>query len=84
MLNGIVRNTSDEKIRRVVERCYDVMSSSPERSHASVQQLEQKILDAIGDMERASRNGNTEGLTRLADDVTGMLRDRNRILQMNH
>ena len=84
MLNGIVCNTSDEKIRRVVERCYDVMSSSPERSHASVQQLEQKILDAIGDMERASRHGNTEGLTRLADDVTGMLRDRNRILQMNH
>lgn len=84
ILNGIVRNCSDAKTRRVVEHCYDVMSSSPERTHTNVLQLEQDILKSIGNMERASRNENNEGLILLAEDVTKMLQERNRILRMNH
>lgn len=80
-LKGIMDSVSDSKLRKKVERIYDLVSTSPVRSDASVRSVEWNVMNLIGELRESIQEGNTEAAESLLRDIENAANERNRRLK---
>ena len=81
-LGAMLGSTNDAQAYRAIERAYDVVRTSPTRSDVSVAQYELGILDTIGLLEQALRNGDTAGIINASSRIANLASERNQRLRL--
>jgi hypothetical protein len=76
-MKSISESISDKDIKKQVERVYDSINSSPVKSHPSLSQFENSILDAIDDLDVFVSNGDIVQIKSLSNLLVKMIDDRN-------
>ena len=67
---------------RLLRRTYDLMASSPVRSHPSVSDIERDLEAAIRALPRVGASGeNREDIARRAEEIQRLIRERNHLLK---
>jgi hypothetical protein len=74
LLLGII---SDGEAKKKVESVYDVVNSSPVKSHPNLFQTECKILQSISELGNAVSDGRKDTIITLADSLLVMANERN-------
>ena len=80
-LNSIMRQISDNTLKRKVERVYDVLRNSPLKSSSEVFQIEQDVIDGIGKLRNAVAAGETEHIVQISDRIFHLAEERNHQLK---
>ena len=80
-LKNLLENISDKETKKKVERVYDALYSSPVKSHPSIAEIENRILQFINELEGAVTAGNKEGIVSIADSLLRSINERNNLLQ---
>lgn len=84
-LKGLLDNISERTLKAKIENIYDVLSSSPVKSHPSLTQEEAKILMTIEALKKAVLVGNESEIISLTDSLLLSINERNRQLKVyNH
>ena len=81
-LNSIIKSISDPNIKKKVEKAYDLISSSPVRSHSSIWWIELDIMDEIEKLSAAVNRQNNDQVIQLLDSIIEMANERNRQLRL--
>jgi len=76
-LKNILDNIDDKATKKQVEKVYDAVNSSPVKSHSSLAQLENDILQSINELEDAVDTENNEKVVSLATSLLKAVNDRN-------
>ena len=67
---------------RLLRRTYDLMASSPVRSHPSVSDIERDLEAAVRALPRVGARGeNREDIARRAEEIQRLIRERNHLLK---
>ena len=76
-LEGLLENISNKEAKKKVERVYDVIYSSPVKSHSNLAQIEERIIQSINELENAVSTGNKDAIISLANSLLGAANERN-------
>jgi len=76
-LKSLLDGIKDKDTYRKVERAYDALYSSPVKTHPSLEQLEQSILQQIDTIEDSIESGNKERIITEVNKLQNMITDRN-------
>ena len=76
-LKVLLDRISDKEAKKKVEKVYDVIYSSPVKSHPSLAQMENSILQSLYELENEIYAGNSEGVITLADSLFDNISERN-------
>ena len=76
-LKSVMDRIHDKGAKKRLEKLYDIVYTSPIKSHPEVAQIEYYITQTIGEMEHASYAGNIDAVMSLADSLTNAVNDRN-------
>jgi hypothetical protein len=68
---------SDKEAKKKVEKVYDALYSSPVKSHPSIAQMENRILESIDELQSAVQTGDNVSIISLADSLLGAVNERN-------
>ena len=71
-----------KKANKEIERAYDLIHSSPSKSHRSVEVLEMDIKNIISELENAVTSDNVEDVLQLTKKIISTTEERNRRLKM--
>ena len=74
----------DKKLRKKVERIYDLIHSSPAKSSSSVYDIEKSIMSYIDSLENQARNKNNEALEGTINEIEILANERNRKLKAQY
>ena len=77
----LVGKSSDKKTNKELEKVYDLLHSSPSKSHQSVEILEADIKNVVAALEKAVAADDTNEIMRLAADIMAKTEERNRRLK---
>lgn len=80
-LKGILDKVKDGDTKRKVESAYDIMNSSPVKSHTKLAQMEQRILTLIDELEDAASKGEKQAIISSVDSLIHTVKDRNNRLR---
>ena len=80
-LKGLLDSINDKETRKKVERVYDVLNSSPVKSHPSLAQKENEILQSIKEIEYAVTTGNKESIISTSNSLLFLINERNNLLK---
>ena len=75
--------TQDRELTRRIEKCYDIVNSSPIHSSINVNHLEKNISNSISELADAIDDKNLELAGRLIEQITCLVQERNLKLKMN-
>lgn len=78
----LIGKASDKKANKAIEKAYDLIHSSPSKSHRSVEVLEQDIKNVISELENAIANDNVEEILQLTKKIISTTEERNKRLKM--
>jgi hypothetical protein len=81
-LHALLNKISDNKIRKKVEKAYDLIHGSPIKSSYGVRSIEQDVINEIENLDKAVRENNTENIEILADKICDLAAERNRQLKL--
>jgi hypothetical protein len=81
-LKAVMESTSDIKCKKLLEKAYDALKSSPTKSHRSVASLESDMQMEIQSLERATRRNDEEQLRIHVNILQSKIAERNRTLKM--
>lgn len=81
-LKAVMDSTSDPKSKKMIEKVYDLIQSSPTRSHSSVALIEKDIEMEIMSIDRAACSNDEEQLTLHINRLKNKIAERNRTLQI--
>ena len=76
-LKGVLDKIQDKAVKKKVEKLYDALYASPVRSRPELAQIENHIIQSIGELERAAYNGNHGAVGSLADSLLAAVNERN-------
>ena len=76
-LKGLLDTINDKDVKKVVEKLYDVIYSSPVKSHPNFAHMENLILQSIDELENEVFTGNKEKLLSLANSLLAAVNERN-------
>jgi high-affinity K+ transport system ATPase subunit B len=76
-MKSLLENINDKDVRKQVEKVYDVINSSPVKSHPSMAQVENDILVAVDELDDVVSNGDKERIVSLAKSLVKMVDERN-------
>jgi signal transduction histidine kinase len=76
-LKGLLENISDKEAKKKAEKVYDVIYSSPVKSHTDLIQMEERILASIDELENAVSTGNKGSIISLANTLLSVVNERN-------
>ena len=79
-LKRIIDKAEGKDIKKKLGKVYDVLHSSPVKSHPSLYQTESGILASIDELDYAVANGNTDAVVALAESLLGAVNERNTML----
>ena len=77
----LLESISDKETKKVVEKVYDAMYSSPVKSHPNLTQMENRILQSINDLERTVTTGSKEEIFSVANSLLFLINERNNLLK---
>ena len=75
--------TQDRELTRRIEKCYDIVNSSPIHSSINVNHLEKNISNSISELADAIDDKNLELAGRLVEQIICLVQERNLKLKMN-
>jgi hypothetical protein len=76
-MKSLLENINDKDVRKQVEKVYDVINSSPVKSHPSLSQIENDILVAVGELDEVVSCGDKERIVTFAKSLVKMVDERN-------
>ncbi|MCL2222610.1 MAG: hypothetical protein FWC20_09990 [Oscillospiraceae bacterium] len=76
-LKNMLDNIDDKSTKKQVEKVYDAVNSSPVKSHSSLSQLENDILQSISELEDVVEAENNDGAVSLAKSLLSTVNERN-------
>ena len=80
----LLERISDKEIKKVVERVYDAIYSSPVKSHPELAQKEEHILQSVKELSDTVGAGNKEGIISIANSLLSSINERNSLLKSFH
>lgn len=80
-LDVILKQISDNAIRKKVEKAYDLIHSSQVKSSFQVRSLEQGVINEIEKLEQALKQNNFENAHLIVDMICNLANERNRQLK---
>ena len=81
-LKGLLENINDKDIKKMVEKVYDAVYSSPVKSYPNFEHMESRILQSINEFENEVSTGSKEKLISLANSLLVVVNERNMRLKM--
>lgn len=78
----LMGKATDWKANKEIEKVYDLLHSSPTRSAETVKTLEQQIVNMIKELEDAVAVNEASLIITAADEIIGVVEERNRRLKM--
>lgn len=78
----LIDKASDRKANKKIEAVYDLLYSSPTKSHSSVRVMELEIMDGISVLEDAVGKDDAEMIFKAANNVISTAEKRNSILKV--
>ena len=76
-LKLIIDKVNDGNAKKKVEKVYDVVTSSPVKSHPDLTQTENSILQSINELENAISINDNNKIISLADSLLSAVNERN-------
>ena len=76
-MKELLDKTQDIEAKKKVEKVYDAIYSSPVKSHPNLEQIEEKIISSINELESVVLAGNKDSIILLADSLLSAINDRN-------
>ena len=80
-LKGLLDEIKDKETRKKVEQVYDLIYSSPVKTHPELEELETSIIEMVTDLEKKTFSDNKEGIITIANSLTAKINERNRLLK---
>lgn len=81
-LNGLLKQISDNTIRKEVEKAYDLIHGSQVKSSYNVKSVEKDVINEIDNLEKALKQNNFENIQLIADKICRLANERNRQLKL--
>ena len=76
-LRLLSQNSFDLSTRKIIDKCYDAVSSSPSKSNINVYDIEVNILNTISELENAVFTDNKESIKTISTKILKMVAERN-------
>jgi len=80
-LKTLLERVSDNETKKKLEKVYDAVYSSPVKSHHSLAQIENQILQSINELEEALSSCNNDITISLANSLLSAVNERNNRLK---
>lgn len=80
-LKGIMDSVDDKKLRKKIEKIYDLVHSSPAKSHDSVKDLEKNVISLIKSLGNEISNNNIKAAENIINEIEKTASERNRKLK---
>ena len=84
LLNSVLRQVSDNKTRKKIEKAYDLIKSSPVKSTSKGRSIEQDVLKEIECLDNALRQNNIENMIIIAEKICKLAEERNRQIKLSY
>ena len=81
-LDSLLKQISDNAIRKKVEKAYDLIHSSQVKSSNNVKSIEQDVISEIDNLEEALQKNNFENIQMIVDKICNLANERNRQLKL--
>ncbi len=81
-LDALLKQISDNTIRKKIEKAYDLIHSSQVKSSYNVKLVEQDVIDEIDNLEKALKQNNFENIQLIVDKICNLANERNRQLKL--
>jgi signal transduction histidine kinase len=81
-LDALLKQISDNAIRKKVEKAYDLIHSSQVKSSHNVKSIEQDVISEIDNLEKALKQNNFENIQLIVEKICNLANDRNRQLKL--
>jgi hypothetical protein len=81
-LDDLLKQISDNAIRKKVEKAYDLIHSSQVKSSNNLKALEQDVFNEIDNLEKALQKNNFENIQMIVDNICNLANERNRQLKL--
>ena len=82
-LKSLSYKTHDKELARRIEKCYDIVNSSPTHTSLNVNHLEKNISNSIAELADAIDDKNLELAGRLVEQIICLVQERNLKLKMS-
>ncbi len=82
MLKSILEGIDDKHLYRQVEKVYDLISSSPVKSHSNVHSIESQIMSEINTLGYVVHSGDTTVIIASVNKILRLANERNRLLRL--
>jgi hypothetical protein len=81
-LDALLKQISDNTIRKKVEKAYDLIHSSQVKSSNNVKSIELDVICEIDNLEKALQNNNPDKIQMAVDKICNLANERNRQLKL--
>jgi hypothetical protein len=76
-VKGLLLNIKDKELAKKVEQVFDIISSSPVKTHKDLAEIENSIMILIDKLEIAVSNDDLEKIVSLSDSIIKSVNERN-------
>ena len=81
-IDALLKQISDNTIRKKVEKAYDLIHSSQVKSSNSVKTVEQEVISEIVNLEKALQKNDFDNIQLIVDKICNLANERNRQLKL--
>lgn len=81
-LEALLKQISDNTIRKKIEKAYDLIHSSQVKSSINVKTIEQDVISEIHNLEKAFQKNNFDNIQLIVDKICNLANERNRQLKL--
>ena len=74
-LKNLLETINDKETKKKVERVYDILYSSPVKSYPNLEEMENRVLVPINELERAILSENKDAISLLTDSLLGAINE---------
>jgi len=83
-ISSILNIIDNTEVKKKLEKVYDVLNTSPVKSHPDLLSIESQIIASIPNLKKAVSDNNKEAIVSQADTMLTMVNERNRHLRLLH
>ena len=80
-LKIILESLNDKNIKKRIEQVYDILSSSPVKSHPDLIQIENRIIQLINDLDAETSTGDTAKIIEMTNALMNAVNERKILLR---
>lgn len=81
-VKALMGSSSDKKANKEIEKLYDLIHSSPTKSHSTVKNLEIQALNKVSDLEQAVDINDINLIIAISGEIADLYEQRNRKLRL--